>query len=56
MLRVRGKGNKERIVPYGKKAQEALDKYWPLREQLAAADFRQATPAAAPRRTAKPFF
>jgi integrase/recombinase XerC len=34
MLRVRGKGNKERIVPYGGKAQEALEKYWPLREQL----------------------
>jgi len=34
MLRVRGKGNKERIVPYGVKAQEALDKYWPLRQQL----------------------
>jgi integrase/recombinase XerC len=34
MLRVRGKGNKERIVPFGKKAQEALEKYWPLREQL----------------------
>jgi integrase/recombinase XerC len=34
MLRVRGKGNKERIVPYGSKAQEAMEKYWPLREQL----------------------
>jgi integrase/recombinase XerC len=34
MLRVRGKGNKERIVPYGSKAQEALDKYWNLREEL----------------------
>jgi integrase/recombinase XerC len=34
VLRVRGKGNKERVVPYGTKAQEALDKYWPLREQL----------------------
>ena len=34
MLRVSGKGNKERIVPYGSKAQEALEKYWPLREQL----------------------
>ena len=34
VLRVRGKGNKERIVPYGGKAQEALNKYWPLREEL----------------------
>jgi integrase/recombinase XerC len=34
ILRVRGKGNKERIVPYGAKAQAALEKYWPLREQL----------------------
>jgi len=34
VLRVRGKGNKERIVPYGTKAQEALNKYWPLREEL----------------------
>jgi integrase/recombinase XerC len=34
MLRVRGKGNKERIVPYGGKAQEALEAYWPIREQL----------------------
>ena len=34
MVRVRGKGNKERIVPYGEKAQEALEKYWPVREQL----------------------
>lgn len=36
VLRVRGKGNKERIVPYGAKAQEALGKYWPAREQLLA--------------------
>src|SRR5256885_2993641 len=34
MLRVRGKGNKERIVPYGGKAKEALEKYWPVRDQL----------------------
>jgi integrase/recombinase XerC len=34
ILRVRGKGNKERIVPYGTKAQEALGKYWPVRDQL----------------------
>jgi integrase/recombinase XerC len=34
MLRVRGKGDKERIVPYGSKAQEALENYWNLREEL----------------------
>lgn len=34
ILRVRGKGNKERIVPYGAQAQEALEKYWPVRVQL----------------------
>ena len=34
VLRVRGKGNKERIVPYGAKAQEALENYWPLRDEL----------------------
>lgn len=34
MLNVRGKGNKERIVPYGKKAAEALRNYWPVREEL----------------------
>ena len=46
MLRVRGKGNKERIVPYGSKAQEALEKYWPLREQLLSQSFsaRRAAP------------
>jgi integrase/recombinase XerC len=36
VLRVRGKGNKERIVPYGSKAQEALDNYWSLRDELLA--------------------
>ena len=34
MLRVLGKGRKERIVPYGSKAHEALEAYWPLREKL----------------------
>ena len=34
MLRVRGKGNKERIVPYGDKAEQALEAYEPMRQQL----------------------
>jgi integrase/recombinase XerC len=34
IVRVRGKGNKERIVPYGQKAQVALEHYWPFREEL----------------------
>src|SRR5262249_4767426 len=34
ILRVRGKGNKERIVPYGAKADQALEAYWSLRERL----------------------
>jgi integrase/recombinase XerC len=34
MLRVRGKGNKERIVPYGGKAEQALEAYQPLRYSI----------------------
>jgi integrase/recombinase XerC len=34
MLRVRGKGNKERIVPYGGKAEQALAAYQPLRDEI----------------------
>lgn len=47
MLRVQGKGNKERIVPYGSKAHQALEKYWPLREQL----LQQTTGSAGARRS-----
>jgi integrase/recombinase XerC len=34
MLRVCGKGRKERVLPYGSKAQEAFDRYWPVREEI----------------------
>ena len=34
MLRVLGKGRKERVVPYGKSAQAALEAYWPVREEI----------------------
>jgi integrase/recombinase XerC len=34
MLRVLGKGRKERIVPYGKSAQAALEAYWPIRDEI----------------------
>jgi len=35
-LRVRGKGRKERLVPYGKKAQQMLEEYDAMRRQLLA--------------------
>lgn len=34
MLRVLGKGRKERVVPYGTKAQAALEAYWPVRAEI----------------------
>jgi integrase/recombinase XerC len=34
MLRVRGKGSKERIVPYGGKAEKAFEAYEPAREEI----------------------
>jgi integrase/recombinase XerC len=34
MLLVRGKGRKERIVPFGSKAKQALTEYWPVREKI----------------------
>jgi integrase/recombinase XerC len=34
MLRVLGKGRKERVVPYGNKAQTAFEDYWPIRTEI----------------------
>ena len=46
MLRVRGKGRKERLVPFGGKAAEALDRYQEVREELLhARKGREATEA-----------
>ena len=36
MIRVLGKGRKERVVPFGTKAQAALDAYWPVRAEIIA--------------------
>ncbi len=34
MLRVLGKGRKERVVPFGSSAQAALEAYWPIRDEV----------------------
>jgi integrase/recombinase XerC len=46
MLRVLGKGRKERVVPYGAKAEQALEAYWPLRSKLLARPRTKAEPEA----------
>ncbi len=43
MVRVLGKGRKERVVPYGAKAEQALEAYWPVRSQILSQ--ARATPA-----------
>ena len=37
MVRVRGKGNKERMVPFGRPAHDALEHYFPQRQALSLA-------------------
>jgi integrase/recombinase XerC len=46
MLRVRGKGNKERIVPYGGKAEQALEAYGPGRDDILRKAGRRGDPQA----------
>lgn len=41
MVRVRGKGNKERLIPYGSAAKEALQQYLAEREQVSIARMRR---------------
>jgi len=45
MLRVLGKGRKQRVVPYGGKAQTALEAYWPVRDEILAHPPSQTKPA-----------
>lgn len=42
MLHVLGKRRKERVVPYGAKAHQALEQYWPFRDEI----LRRAQPPA----------
>ncbi|WP_275889039.1 tyrosine recombinase XerC [Desulfobulbus rhabdoformis] len=44
MVRVRGKGNKERIVPFGRAAHEAIEQYLPERESLILARANRGKP------------
>ncbi len=45
MVRVTGKGNKERLVPFGTAAAEAIQRYFPERQQLIAARAARGRPA-----------
>ncbi len=46
MLRVLGKGRKERVIPYGGKAQTALEAYWPVRDGILARQRAKSSPQA----------
>ncbi len=46
MLRVLGKGRKERVIPYGGKAREALEAYWPVRAEILQDPRRKVDPEA----------
>lgn len=45
MVRVTGKGNKERLVPFGTAAAEALRRYFPERQQLLGSRIARGQPA-----------
>jgi integrase/recombinase XerC len=45
MLRVLGKGRKQRVVPFGAKAQAALEAYWPVRDEILAHPQSKTKPA-----------
>jgi len=44
VLRVLGKGRKQRIVPFGAKAEAALEAYWPVRSYILAHPVRSGRP------------
>ena len=44
MVRVRGKGNKERLIPVGNPALEAVNQYLPVRKNLLAARIKRGKP------------